>query len=139
MVIRIATKTKMPGKPKAARGKVTRKEKRKRIFERRPKLKGVEEGTKKLNMSPGAMGGRTKAKFTPRTTKMPGGLRRITENMRRQKLGRATKSTIKGAGATGAGMAGQAMKLAKKLKTSGRLSVDDLMRAKKMMMGRKGK
>jgi hypothetical protein len=36
-------------------------------------------------------------------------------------------------------MAGQAMKLAKKLKTTGRLNVDDLLRAKKMMMGRKGK
>ena len=54
-------------------------------------------------------------------------------------LGRATASTLRGAGASGIGMAGQAMKLAKKLKTTGRLSVDDLMRAKKMMMRRKGK
>ena len=46
---------------------------------------------------------------------------------------------VKGAGATGTPMAKQAMKLAKKLKSSGRLSVQDLMRAKRMMMGKKGK
>jgi len=119
----------MAKKPDAARGKTTRIGRIKKI------AKGIKERAKSntgMGMSPGAMGGRTK-------TKMPSPLRRMSENMRRQKLGRATKSTIKGAGATGAGMAGQAMKLAKKLKTTGRLSVDDLMRAKKMMMGRKGK
>ena len=91
-------------------------------------------------MSPGAMGGRTK-------TKMPDLKRRpLTRTPARKQLqgmvpmiGKATKSTIKGAGASGVGMAGQAMKLAKKLKTTGRLSVDDLMRAKQMMMRRKGK
>ena len=99
----------------------------------------------KSGMSPGAMGGRTKAKFTPRTGKMSAPLRRISENMRRQKLKGtvpmtgAAKSTIKGAGASGAAMSGQAMKLARQLKKTGRLSVDDLMRAKKMLMGRKGK
>jgi len=36
-------------------------------------------------------------------------------------------------------MAGQAMKLAKQLKTTGRLSVDDIKRAKKLLMNRKGK
>ena len=93
-----------------------------------------------MNMSPGAMGGRTK-------TKMP--LQRLTPTQRRQRLkglmpmtgsmGKAAKSTIKGAGASGAAMSGQAMKLAKQLKKTGRLSVGDIMRAKKMMMGRKGK
>ena len=102
------------------------------------KLKQQGKGKKTLGMSPGAMGGRTK-------TKMPAGLKRITENMRRQKLKGmkpmlgAVKNTVKGAGASSMGMAGQAMKLAKQLKTTGRLSVDDLMRAKRMMMGRKGK
>ena len=121
----------MAKKPDAARGKTTRIGKIKKI------LKGIKAKPKTvgMGMSPGAMGGRTKAKFTPRTGTMSAPLKRISENMRRQ----AAKSTIKGAGATGAGMAGQAMKLAKKLKTTGRLSVDDLMRAKKMMMGRKGK
>ena len=122
----------MAKKPDAARGKATRIGKIKKI------IKNIKEKGKvgtRQNMSPGAMGGRTKAKFTPRTGTMSAPLKRISENMRRQ----AAKSTIKGAGATGAGMAGQAMKLAKKLKTTGRLSVDDLMRAKKMMMGRKGK
>ena len=112
----------MAKKPDAARGKATRIGKIKKI------IKNIKEKGKvgtRQNMSPGAMGGRTK-------TKMP--------DLKRRPLTRTPiKSTVKGAGATGAGMAGQAMKLAKKLKTTGRLSVDDLMRAKKMMMGRKGK
>ena len=91
-------------------------------------------------MSPGAMGGRTK-------TKMPDLKRRpLTRTPMRKQLkgmvpmiGKATKSGIKGAGAAGAGMTAQAMRLARQLKKTGRLSVDDLMRAKKMMMGRKGK
>ena len=125
----------MAKKPDAARGKTTRKGRVKKMFE---KLKQQGKGKKTLGMSPGAMGGRTK-------TKMPAGLKRITENMRRQKLKGmkpmlgAVKNTVKGAGASSMGMAGQAMKLAKQLKTTGRLSVDDLMRAKRMMMGRKGK
>ena len=89
--------------------------------------------------------GKMGSKFGPRPTQMPGGLRRISENMRRQKLRGmapmtgAAKSTIKGAGASGAALSSQAMKLARQLKKTGRLSVDDLMKAKKMMMGRKGK
>ena len=134
----------MATKPKAARGKTTRKEKVKRVIQKikRNLPKKVGSG---MGMSPGAMGGRTKAKFTPRTGKMPSPLRRISENMRRQKLKGmmpmtgAAKSTIKGAGASGAAMAGQAMKLAKKLKPKGRLNVDDIKRAKQMMSKRKGK
>ena len=133
----------MAKKPDAARGKTTRKGRVKKMFE---KLKQTAKGKKTLGMSPGAMGGRTKAKFGPRPTKeTPGGLRRISENMRRQKLRGmapmtgAAKSIIKGAGASGTGLSSQAMKLARQLKKTGRLSVDDLMRAKKMMMGRKGK
>ena len=133
----------MPGKPDAARGKTTRKGRVKKMFER---FKQAGKGKKTLGMSPGAMGGRTKAKLTPRKPgKMPTPLKRITENMRRQKLKGmgplvgAARSTIKGAGMTGAAMSGQAMKLAKKLKTSGRLSVADIKRAKEMMKKRKGK
>ena len=131
----------MAKKPDAARGKTTRIGGIKKIAkELKERVK-----SKRMNMSPGAMGGRTKAKVTPRTTKMPSPLRRISENMRRQKLKGmvpmtgAAKSTVRGAGASGKGMANQAMKLARQLKKTGRLSVDDLMRAKKMMMGRKGK
>ena len=104
----------MATKPKAARGKVTRKEKIKRTIEKikanLPKQVGSGMG-----MSPGAMGGRTKAKVTPRTTKMPAGLRRITENMRRQKL----KGMMPMAGA---GLAAAAARLAKKI-TNGRRGI----------------
>ena len=126
----------MAKKPDAARGKTTRIGKIKKI------IKNIKEkgrlGAKGQGMSPGAMGGRTK-------TKMPDLKRRpLTRTpMRKQgmvpMIGKATKSTIKGAGASGTPMAKQAMKLARQLKKTGRLSVDDLMRAKKMMMGRKGK
>ena len=134
----------MAKKPDAARGKTTRIGKIKKIIKAikdKPSIVGKPGG-----MSPGAMGGKTKAKFGPRPTKeTPGGLRRISENMRRQKLRGmapmtgAAKSTIKGAGASGTGLSKEAMKLARQLKKTGRLSVDDLMRAKKMIMGRKGK
>ena len=123
----------MPGKPDAARGKKTTKGRVRAMFEN---LKQTAKGKKTKGMSPGAMGGRTK-------TKMP--LQRLTPTQRRQRLRGlvpmtgAAKSTIKGAGASGAAMSGQAMKLAKQLKKTGRLSVGDIMRAKKMMMGKKGK
>ena len=125
----------MAKKPDAARGKTTRIGRIKKI------AKGIKERAKSntgMGLSPGAMGGRTK-------TKMPAGLKRITENMRRQKLKGmkpmlgAVKNTVKGAGASSMGMAGQAMKLAKKIKGKGRLSVADIKRAKEMMKNRKGK
>ena len=133
----------MAKKPDAARGKTTRKGRVKKMFE---KLKQTAKGKKTLGMSPGAMGGRTKPKLGPASLK-PGkkvgdALRRQaqTKNMRGLKpMQGAVKNTVKGAGASGMGMTGQAMKLAKQLKTTGRLSIDDLMRAKKMLMGRKGK
>ena len=50
----------------------------------------------------------------------------------------AAKSTIKGAGASGAAIVKSSNETCKTIKKTGRLSVDDLMRAKKMMMGRKG-
>ena len=134
----------MAKKPDAARGKTTRIGKVKKIIKAikdKPSLVGKAGG-----MSPGAMGGRAKAKFAPKTTKMPDLKRRpLTRTpMRKQRQGMvpmigAAKSTVKGAGATGTAMAKQAMKLARQLKKTGRLSVDDLMRAKKMMMGRKSK
>jgi len=127
----------MATKPDAARGKTTRKGRIKKMFER---LGQTARGKKTLGMSPGAMGGRTKTKM-PDLKRSP-----LTRTPARKQLqgmvpmiGKATKSTVKGAGATGAGMTAQAMKLAKKLKTTGRLSVDDIMRAKRMMMGKKGK
>ena len=40
---------------------------------------------------------------------------------------------------TGAAMSGQAMKLAKKLKPSGRINADDIKRIKEMMSKKKGK
>ena len=127
----------MAKKPDAARGKTTRIGRIKKIAKT---LKERAKGNKGMGMSPGAMGGRTK-------TKMPDSIRRpLTRTPMRKQLqgmgpmiGKATKSTIKGAGASGTPMAKQAMKLARQLKKTGRLSVDDLMRAKKMMMGRKGK
>jgi hypothetical protein len=120
----------MAKKPDAARGKTTRIGKIKKI------IKGIKAKPKTvgMGMSPGAMGGRT----TPRR-----GLKRAPESRftpRRKGLTDLMKKTaLKGAGASGTAMAGQAMKLARQLKKTGRLSVDDLMRAKKMMMGRKGK
>lgn len=128
----------MAKKPDAARGKTTRLGKVKKLIKNlkaNPKTVG-------MGMSPGAMGGRIKPKMPP--------IQRLTPAQRRQrlkgmvpmtgsKMGKAAQSTVRGAGASGIGMAGQAMKLAKKLKTTGRLSIDDLLRAKRMMMGRKGK
>ena len=125
----------MAKKPDAARGKTTRIGKIKKI------IKGIKAKPKTvgMGMSPGAMGGRTKRK-------MPDSIRRpLTRTpMRKQLQGMvpmtgAAKSTIKGAGASGTGLSKEAMKLARQLKKTGRLSVDDLMRAKKMIMGRKGK
>jgi len=132
----------MANKPDAARGKTTRKGKVKKMFER---FKQAGKKEKTLGMSPGAMGGRAKAKVGQRP-KMPD-LKRspLTRTPARKQLqgmgpiAGAAKSTIKGAGASGAAMSNQAMKLARQLKKTGRLSVADLMRAKKMMMGRKGK
>lgn len=124
----------MAKKPDAARGKTTR------IGRLKKAVKGIKEimkekgrlGVKGQGMSPGAMGGRTpKRGLRPVPASRTTPRRGLTDLMK--------KTALKGAGATGAGMAGQAMKLAKQLKKTGRLSVDDLMRAKKTMMGRKGK
>ena len=128
----------MAKKPDAARGKTTRIGRIKKI------AKGLRERAKSktgMNMSPGAMGGRTKAKGTPKTGKMSPGLGKISQNMRRQKLkGKlGVGSMITGAGASGTAMSNQAMKLAKKLKPSGRLNADDIKKIKEMMLRRKGK
>ena len=136
----------MAKKPDAARGKTTRKGKIKKIMKQKISDVMKRQGkTVGMGMSPGAMGGRTKAKFTPRTGKMPSPLKRITENMRRQKLKGivpmtgAAKSLIKGAGSSGSAIAKQAMKLAKKRKPTGRVNMDDIRRVKEMMSKRKGK
>ena len=97
----------MAKKPDAARGKTTRIGKIKKIIKRfKTKPKNVGMG---MNMSPGAMGGRTKTKMPQRLT--PAQRARL-KGMR--PMTKAAKSTIKGAGMTGAAMTGQAMKLAKR-------------------------
>tara|TARA_Y100001972_G_scaffold123471_1_gene170784 strand:+ start:277 stop:687 length:411 start_codon:yes stop_codon:yes gene_type:complete len=136
----------MAKKPDAARGKTTRKGRVKKIFE---KLRQQAKGKKTTGMSPGAMGGRTKPKLGPAAALQPGKklrapLRRSPSPQRKQLQGMlpmtgAARSTIKGAGASGAAMSGQAMKLARQLKKTGRLNVDDIKRAKKILMNRKGK
>jgi len=121
----------MAKKPDAARGKTTRKGKIRKIVKNflggtgRPK-------SKPRTMSPGAMGGATPPR---RGRKLTPELKTKIKNV----IGRAASKMPRGAGASGIGMAGQAMKLAKKLKPSGRLNVDDLRRAQQMMMKRKGK
>ncbi len=124
----------MAKKPDAARGKTTRKGKIKKIIKNviaRQELVGAPR-----NMSPGAMGGRTKLTPEPRRQKIGS---KISEASKTSRAGLKKLFTPKAAGAAGAGMAGQAMKLAKQLKMTGRLSVADLMRAKRMLMKRKGK
>lgn len=127
----------MAKKPDAARGKATRIGKIKKIIKGiKAKPKTVGTG---MNMSPGAMGGRTKMK-SPQQPKR--GMRPVPTSRTTPRRGLTDlmkKTALKGAGASGAAMAGQAMKLAKKLKPTGRLNVDDLKRAKKRIMGRKGK
>ena len=121
----------MAKKPDAARGKTTRIGRIKKI------AKGIKERAKSntgMNMSPGAMGGRTKMKSPQQPIR---GMKPALGA--RKAFGQAGRSMIRGAGASGAAMSGQAMKLAKKLKTSGRLSVADIKRAKEMMKNRKGK
>lgn len=139
----------MPGKPDAARGKTTRKAELRKMFE---KLKKQGKGKKTLGMSPGAMGGRTKTIGD----KPQAPLQRLTPEERRKRLRgmipgtgslkklftaqqKAAKGTLKGAGGAGSALAAQAMKLAKQIKKTGRLSVADLQRAKQMMMEKKGK
>jgi len=102
--------------------------------------------------SPGAMGGRTKTIGD----KPQAPLQRLTPEERRKRLRgmipgtgslkklftaqqKAAKGTLKGAGGAGSALAAQAMKLAKQIKKTGRLSVADLQRAKQMMMEKKGK
>ena len=125
----------MAKKPDAARGKTTRIGKIKKI------IKGIKAKPKTvgMGMSPGAMGGRTKMK-SPQQPKR--GLRPVPTSRTTPRRGLTDlmkRTALKGAGASGAAMAGQAMKLAKKLKPKGRLNVDDLKRAKQMIMKRKGK
>lgn len=128
----------MATKPDAARGKTTRKGKIRKIVKKflgtgRPK-------SRPSTMSPGAMGGATPPKR---------GLKRVPESRltpRKFKDPRTKKTMssllgggLKGAGASGAGMMKEAFKLARKNKTSGRLTLSDVKRAKQMMLKRKGK
>tara|TARA_Y100001938_G_C7789901_1_gene282018 strand:+ start:81 stop:509 length:429 start_codon:yes stop_codon:yes gene_type:complete len=117
-------------RPDAARGKATTKGKLKKL------IAGLKPRrvSKAKGMSPGAMGGRTKM---PDLKRRP--ITRSPSPMRKQLQGMMPMVGAKGAGASGAAMGAQAMRLARQLKKSGRLSVDDLMRAKKAMMNRKGK
>jgi len=125
-------------KPDSARGKSTRIGKIKKVVEN-IKMRGDRVGMP--SMSPGkkkAIFG-TGSKDTPQSklSKMTTGLRKSqgTKSLRRL----MAQSAIKGAGKMGAGVAGEAMKLAKKLKPTGRINADDLKRAKLEIMKKKGK
>ena len=122
----------MAKKPDAARGKTTRKGKIKKILRNVIARQGKTRDPG--NMSPGAMGGRTKMK-SPQQPK-----RGMKPSVRARKAFKAAgKSMIKGAGMTGAGMTSQAFKLAKKRKPTGRVNMDDIRRVKEMLSKRKGK
>ena len=121
-------------KPDSARGKSTRIGKIKKVVENIKKRGKVGVPS----MSPG----KQKAIFG--TGSKIRGLVPAVGTLRRKKGTRSLQSllagsALKGAGKMGAGMAGQAMKLAKKLKPTGRLNADDLKRAKEMLMKKKGK
>jgi len=120
-------------KPDSARGRSTRIGKIKKIVEN-IKKRGDRVGMP--SMSPG----KQKAIFGTTNQKVSGprdGLRRKQGKKSLQSL--LTGSALKGAGKMGAGMTGQVMKLAKKLKPTGRVNTDDLKRAKQMIMKKKGK
>ena len=129
----------MATKPTAARGKTTRKEKVKRTIQKikanLPKKVGSGMG-----MSPGAMGGRTKPrrglKRAPESRLTP---RKFKDPRTKKTVSSLLGAGIKGAGASGAGMMKEAFKLARKNKTSGRLNMSDVKKAKQMMLNRKGK
>ena len=72
----------MATKPKAARGKVTRKEKLKRMFEKIKENRPKKIDTN-LNMSPGAMGGRT-----------PRSLKQMAPNIPEIKRGKPIRSEL---------------------------------------------
>jgi len=145
----------MAKKPDAARGKKTRKGSLKRAARDIKKiLTGLK--TRQARSKPGATDSATRLKLeksprkrlmraaTPKLRNVAGarpqrdrtrGIAPGTKNLMKE----ASKSAIKGAGASGAAMAGQAFKLAKKLKPEGRLNMNDIKRAKQMMSKRKGK
>ena len=131
----------MAKKPDAARGKTTRIGRLKKAVKG---IKGILKekdrlGAKGQGMSPGAMGGRTKMK-SPQQPKR--GMRPVPASRTTPRRGLTDlmrRTALKGAGLSGSAMAGQAFKLAKKLKPKGRLNVDDIKKAKEMMKNRKGK
>jgi len=115
----------MAKKPDAARGKATRIGKIKKI------AKNLIKGAKpKISM-------RTKAKRLQNMMKKADAIRALKKP--RRGLSDILKSAPRGAGASGAAMTAQAMKLAKKMKPTGRVNMDDIKRVKQMMMKRKGK
>ena len=116
-------------KPDSARGKSTRIGKIKKVVENIKKRGNVG----RPSMSPG----KQKAIFGTKKVAGPAPFRRKQGTRSLQSL--MAGSALKGAGKMGAGMAGQAMKLAKKLKPTGRLNADDLKRAKEMLLKKKGK
>jgi len=122
-------------KPDSARGKSTRIGKIKKVVEN-IKKRGDMVGMP--SMDPGkfkaVFGTGSKIKKLPPATQT---LRRKQGTRSLQSL--MAGSALKGAGKMGAGMAGQAMKLAKKLKPTGRINADDLKRAKETLMKKKGK
>ena len=131
----------MATKPTAARGKMTRKPALRKAAKKI--ITGLK--TRQARIKPGATDSATRLKNEkpPRKRLMraapQGG--RPTKNSRPRGL-LALAGAAKGlgrAGLAGAGMTSQAMKLAKKLKPSGRLSIDDMKKAKQMLSKRKGR
>ena len=121
-------------KPDSARGKSTRIGKIKKIVENIKERGNVGRPPMSPGKQKAIFGTGSKIKKLPSATST---LRRKQGTRSLQSL--LAGSALKGAGKMGAGMAGQAMKLAKKLKPTGRLNVDDLKKAKQMIMKRKGK
>ena len=122
----------MAKKPEAARGKATRIGKIKKI------IKGIKEKPKTvgLNMSPGALGGRTKRRVPPpiaRPDRSPPNQRSFGDDLENIR-GRADKiaETIMGTFP----MVGTALNRARRIKPAGRLNTDDLERASKKRGGK---
>jgi len=113
----------MATKPYAVRGKTTRKGEIKKAVKSlikgaKPKISMRTKARRLQNM----MEEKNAAKKTPR--------KKITDMF---------KTAPMGAGASGTAMLGQALKLAQKNKPSDRINVDDLKRAKQIIMKRRGK
>ena len=117
----------MATKPTAARGKTTRKGKIKKIMKQK-----ISNVMKRQGKTLGPKAKRMRTMLEQRLGQKP-------KSQARRGLSSMLKALPKGAGMTGAAMTVQAMREAKKRKPTGRVNVDDIVRAKQMMSKRKGK